>query len=321
MLTKKSLLVLFFVTSYSMAKPLGVIPEIEQGETRLEIEMLSDLWTSPYHRKDTPQRIAQIALKVPVLKTDSMRMSFAIEGENRSHGIPDLTIGDNQVRVGPQLKNETIGFGFGKVNDDKSSYSIFWARESASDETFQHRRDIWNAYSAVFKTAPNQGWNWLYGFQHSGNRGIWNGKTIPLFGFAYQYQPKLTITLGFPFLRIDWHDDDIHSAAITLTSVGLLGRFQIEVDSDLTIQVRGGLTNRAYSHVNRLEDDRRLYFEEKVIDVGSMLKLNEYTSYGFHLGYAADRKIFEATTVFSPIGPVRTVRSDIFGGFEMEYIF
>lgn len=315
------LLVLILVSSYSTAKPLGVIPEIEQGETRMEVEMLSDLWTSPYHRKDTPQRITQIALKFPILKTHSTKMSFSVDGENRSHGIPDLTIGDNQVRVGPQLKNETIGFGYGKVNDDQSSYSIFWARESASDETFQHRRDTWNAYSVVFKTAPNQGWNWLYGFQHSGNRGIWNGKTIPLVGFVCQYQPNLAITVGFPFLRVDWLDDDKRSAAITLTSVGLLGRFQIEVDADLSIQIRGGLTNRAYSHVNRLEDDRRLYFEEKVIDFGSMLKLNEYTAYGFHLGYAADRKIFEATTVFSPIGPIRTVRSDIFGGFQMEYIF
>lgn len=162
-----------FLSFQIQSRPLATFPIIEQGDSRIEFEALSDLWVSPYQRKDTPMRVGQGAIKIPFISTAKLKMSFSIDGRSRSLGMPDLTVGDDQVLVGPELRSESVGLALGKINNDNSSYSLFLSRESASDESFNHRRDMWWSTAAFYRTPPTEGWNWTLGLHRSANRGIW----------------------------------------------------------------------------------------------------------------------------------------------------
>lgn len=133
--------------------------------------------------------------------------------------------------------------------------------------------------------------------------------------------PRYQITVGFPFIVIDWSDNENLSASAVATAAGLLGTVSLKIDSDMTVQINGGVANRSYAHIARIEDNKRLFFEEKVIDIGFKLSLTKYTSYGFLVGYSTDRKIYEGEMAFNPIGPTRILNGDFFGGFKLEYIF
>lgn len=89
----------------------------------------------------------------------------------------------------------------------------------------------------------------------------------------------------------------------------------------LTLHGRMGLSRESYMHGFRVEDERRLILEEKYVEVDFLRKLSEKTTMGLDLGYAFERRMFEAQTVLSPIGPVKLINEDIYGGFRMEYLF
>lgn len=137
---------LFFHFFNATAKPLGSLLTVEQGESRIEIEMLNDLWASPYQSKNTPQKITQATVKIPFFDSSGLKMSLTLEAENRSLGVPDLTVGNNQVFIGPGLSSESFGFAMGKKNEDNSSFSLFVTQESASDQPFEHTRDVWTNF-------------------------------------------------------------------------------------------------------------------------------------------------------------------------------
>lgn len=62
---------------------------------------------------------------------------------------------------------------------------------------------------------------------------------------------------------------------MTITNVGILSQAIYMVEPDLKLLIRAGLTNRSYAHVNRIENDMRLFYEEKRFDFGFKLKLEQ----------------------------------------------
>ncbi len=315
------LLVWVLLSLPAQSKSLGNFPAVEEGSPRIEFDLLSDLWRTPYQHKETPQRLYQGALKIPFLKSDTWRASLTTEAEGRSVGKPDLSVGDHQVQVRSDLRSQSVGLGIDNQAVDRSSFALFASYDSASDEPFEHRRDIFTTLTTMYTTSPQGDLQWIYGVNYSENRGFMNGKALPILGVTYQAGLQLRVTAGFPFLRLQWTDLDVWNASIVATPVGLQVQAGRIFEPNISVLIRGGIANRSYAHADRIEDERRVIFEEKYYDLGFKVPLSEHTVYGFRVGYGFGRRLFEGRRVFSPIGPVQTFDSDIYGGFHLEYLF
>lgn len=305
----------------SSARPLGEFPAVEIGNPRIEVELLSDLWTSPYQNKENPQRLYQAEIKIPLYRSEAWKSSLNFEGEGQSLGRPDLAIGQHQILLGQDLRSQSVGFAVDKTNEDKSSIGFFISYESASDEPFQAQRDISKDFTLIYVSKLHGAWQWLTGVDQSKNRGFRNGELIPFVGFIYQTEKNFRMTAGFPFLRLDWVGNNDWGANFTAGKVGLHGELIFYAWPDISLHARSGISNRSYSHKNRVEDERRLFYEDKYLDIGFRKQLSEKTNFGIQVGHAFDRKVFEGEQVFDPIGPVVEINADLYGGIQMEYLF
>lgn len=311
----------FAYYSFVFAKPLSHLPVVETGELRIRLEMQTDLWTTLYENKETPQRMYQTQIKVPLWRNKDLVASLATENEGRSIGRPDLLVGDNQVAIGGDLRSQSLGIGLEKQSNNGHQWTVFAAYESSSDEPFQQQRDISTTFTAIYQHKLNYLHHLVLGLNKSNNRGIWNAKWLPLIGLLARPDPHFQLMLGFPFFRLDWKGVRQNKLSITVLPVGLDGEYHHPLGVRWNYFSRFGVSNCSYSHRMRKENDVRLLLEEKYIDTDFYLNLSEKVTYGLHMGYGFDRRIFEARDAFFPKGKVNTLASDVYGGFNLEYRF
>lgn len=315
-----NLLTLLFLSLLTEAAPLGMIPQVQEGPARIEIEYLTDLWTSPNENKENPVRLYNLNLKVPIVASKKWTGSFHADLEGYDLGRPDLTIGKDEVRVGSDLRAQSLGFGLSHHPSDGHWINYFGSYRSASDEPYLAGRDTWVEHSLIYALKPKGAYQWVMGLNYSKNRGYWNGEVLPILGVSYKPYTDLSIVMGFPFFYIDMNIKNYIRAQLTLTPVGLNTEFSHKIKDDLSVRLRSGIATRSYLHYNRTEDDKRFFVNSKYIDISFRRALSEKTQYGLALGYSFDREFYEGEQAFRPQGSRSTIDPDLTGGFVMEIL-
>lgn len=315
-----NLLTLLLISLLTEAAPLGMIPQVQEGPARIEIEYLTDLWTSPNENKENSVRLYNLNFKVPMIASEKWTASFHADLEGYDLGRPDITIGDDNVRVGSDLRAQSLGFGFSHHPGDGRWINYFGSYRSSSDEPYLASRDTWIEHSLIYAFKPTGFYQWVTGFNSSQNRGYWNGQVIPILGVSYRPYSDLSIVMGFPFFYIDMNIKNYIRAQLTMTPVGLNTEFSHKVRDDLSIRLRSGLATRSYLHHNRVEDEKRFFVNSKYIDLSFSRVLSEKTRYGLALGYSFDRQFYEGEQAFRPQGARSTIGPDLTGGFVMEIL-
>lgn len=302
------------------AAPLGTIPQVQEGPARVEIEYLTDLWTSPNQNKENAVRLYNVSLKVPLVATEKWTGSFHGDLEGYDLGRPDLTIGEHNVRVGSDLRAQSLGFGLSRHPGDGRWTNYFGSYRSSSDEPYGSSRDTWVEHAFFHAFKPNGTYQWVTGFNYSKNRGFLNDQLIPILGVAYKPYSDLTVITGFPFFYFDMNIENYIRAQLTLTPVGLNAEFSHKINDDLSIRLRSGIATRSYLHHNRVEDKERFFVNSKYIDISFRRVLSAKTQYGLALGYSFDREFYEGEQAFRPQGARTTIGPDLTGGFVMEIL-
>lgn len=317
----KSLLVglVLFGGFAASAEPLGAIPRVQEGDPRLVFELLSDLWVNPDQNKESPIRIYDARMILPYLKTEQWQASIDLKASACSIGEPDLVVGKDAIRIGSDLRSQSVGLGLGHRGNDGSWLNVFANYNSASDEPFKSSRDSWAGGSAVYGFASEGNEQWLLGVDYSRNRGWLNDHAIPLVGRQFQLAPDFVVAVGFPFFYAAV--DIVHylSVHLTVTPVGVHGEFIHDVNDKLSLRIRGGLATRSYLHTARVHEDDRLFINSNYVATAFRRVLSERTSFGFELGYSFRRKLYEGQQVFRPVGVTRQIANDLTGGFVMEF--
>lgn len=301
------------------AEPLGMIPRVQEGDPRLVLEVLSDLWVSPDQNKASPIRTYDARMNLPYVKTENWIASVDLKTSAYSIGEPDLIVGKEAIRIGSDLRSQSVGLGLGHRAGDGSWLNVFANYNSASDEPFKSARDSWAGGSVVYGFTPEDSAQWLLGFDYSRNRGWLNDQAIPIVGRQFQLDPNFIVAVGFPFFYAALDIEHYLSIHLTVTPVGAHGEFIHDVDDKLSVRLRGGLATRSYLHTSRIHEDDRLFINSNYVATAFRRVLSERTSFGFELGYSFRRKLYEGQQVFRPVGVTRQIANDFTGGFVMEF--
>jgi hypothetical protein len=70
---------------------------------------------------------------------------------------------------------------------------------------------------------------------------------------------------------------------------------------------------------NRLEDSTRLYYQEMSVEGALKKELSEVTTISVGIGYAFDRRLYEAHSVYEPRENKMELDSDLYGRMRVEF--
>jgi hypothetical protein len=298
---------------------LGMIPTIDKNNLRLIVEGRTDLWTSIYRDKETPLRLHELKIRAPLITSESWSASAHAGSESLSSGRADLTVGNDPVFIGSDLRSHSAGFGIKRIAADTSAISIFAAYCSAGDQPYRDTRDIWTEVTVFYEFAPKDTLQWVVAVNNSKNRGFYNDQVIPFLGVHYKPTSNFSATFGFPYARFTWSNEGSRATSLYLTPVGVHSEMTNTISHDIDWRIKAGLSSRSYLHINRLDDRMRLIYEEKYLEGGIRTKVSEQTFMHFSFGASFDRSFYEAKSVFSAEGPKTNVNQDLYGTIKMEF--
>lgn len=313
-------LLTFLTTAAVQAEPLGAMHLIESGPGKIDLLFQSDLWTSPKQNKENPIRIYNLGIKYPLALSEQWKFTGQIQTEGLRIGNAGLSVGRNKVDIGGDLRSQSLSIGLEKTNTDTSSTTVFSTYGSDSDQPFQSNRDVAVDLIAYHRFVPNGGWQWVAGFDQTKNRGFLNDKLIPIVGVIYRPSGGFRAILGFPFVRLDWEQGDLKQSLL-LSPVRVEGQLSFDYNDSVRLFTRAGISNRAYLHSQRHDDDARIIFEERYISLSALRKVSDRAFIESSFGYAFDRRLYEAKNVFDPIGEAVAAKSDFFGNLKIGFQF
>lgn len=318
---KRALAVL--TTSLSLqaaAGPLGIQYIIHQERPKLELQFQSDLWTSPNQNKRNPIRVYEIAFISPIYYSESWEVGFHAGTEGLRIGNAGLSVGEHQIDIGGDLRSQSLGVSIENKGPEKRETALLLKYGSESDVPFQKARDV--AVDVILYHRFSQVGNWqnIVGLDFTKNRGYYDNLVIPLIGASYSPSENFRMYFGFPFLRFDWVMDQAQTSFMA-TPVEVEATRSHRFNDFLTGFFRVGILNRSYMPSLRIEEDRRVIFEEKYSEVSALRRVSPKTTIESTFGVSVDRKLYEAKSVYAPIGEVVTVRSDIYGNLKMGFEF
>jgi len=303
----------------SFAAPLGTIPRLETQDWYLIADLRSDLWTSPYSYKQSPVRIVGGELRIPIAHGEGWNISANVATESLSLSKTEFSLADREVFIGNNLQNQAFGMGFSRFWEDGSGFTLVGAYASASDNPFADDRDKWIEGTVTYRTGAFGNHRYIFAVNQSNNRGLANGKPFPFFGIILEPHPNLIAQVGFPFIRVIWKDVGKWKREAQVTPFGAYFDLERYMDDDFLLHAHTEYTIRSYLYDSRIDDANRLYYQEMTMDVALKKELSKATIVSFGIGYAFDRRLYEAQSIYEPRHDKSQMDSDIYGRLRMEF--
>lgn len=300
------------LVSITKAHILELLPIRPQESFTLQLKWQTDLWTDPDLNKTSPFRIYEAIVDIPYPAKNDQFVFLNSQVEGFSSGRADLVVGRNRVLIGSDLRTQDTGLGYFKKGVHSSWFSIEAAYKSDSDAPFKNSGMIWIETTAIYALPTSSDWQWILLLNYSKNRGYLNNRPIPLLGVKYPFGPDWQMTVGLPFLDLEYKSDPWWAHFVAVPT-GTRLEAEKALNHTFLFNTRCGYTSRSYLHERREVDDDRLFFEEKFISVGFQTKVSEEARIEFNVGYSYDRNFYEAKQVFIPAGPRTRLDQDYFG--------
>lgn len=309
---------IFGFSQFANAAPLGTIPVLEKERTQVNVHGRTDLWTNPLKDKESPIRIYSVDLLVPFRFSEKCLMAELLKSESLSLGRSNLLVGEDQVKLGSDLRSQGIGIGFSCHKSDDHSYSIYTSYVSASDDPYHFARDRWVDYVFTYQNNLAEEIGWIFKLNSSKNRGFANNQVFPFLGIIYT-KNFFEYLIGFPYFQMIWRPNDEWQATVRLLPVGFSLVTNHQLDDIGSVSAEASQTSRSYLHIERTDDDKRLFYEEKIVNLKLNVEASVRTQFIFSVGYAWDRNIYEAKTVAEPLHSRISLDHDIYGTMGLEF--
>ncbi|MBL7545085.1 MAG: hypothetical protein JNL11_14805 [Bdellovibrionaceae bacterium] len=320
----KSLFAIWLTTLYSLvvqSEPLGIIPAIEEGYSRIKFEFQSDIWTRPDQNKESPVRFYGGTIHLPLIQTNEWSASLKSSDESLSLARTDMHVGNNVVEIGSNLQSRSIGLGLEK-RTEKSTFTFFAFHDSASEEPYRNDRDVFNRYAFAYHLPSlfnEDSVRWFLGLESSNNRGYLNGQTLPIVGASFKPHSNTTVIIGIPFLRVIWHEPGFWTSQIHMGVVGVSYEGEFIHSGEVSSFIQSGISTRSYAHTQRLNDEKRLFYQENYYEGGLKLRVKKTTVFRFVGGFSNGRKLYEGQQSFRSQGAVQSINSDLYSKISMEF--
>ncbi len=146
---------------------------------------------------------------------------------------------------------------------------------------------------------PIKTWSWF--LSYSNNRSFMNG--LPLLGFVYSYIPSrdYRLMLGVPFVSLALRFQDKWEWS-SFVVVPFLARTKLSYDIMPFIQAYAlfDTSQQTFLRYGRSEKDDRVFYDEKKFALGVSAPLARWIKTNFEVGYAFDRRFYEARNSLRP---------------------
>lgn len=308
---------LFFFGTNSDAEILELIPGIEQYRQHFDFDMRSDLWTEVEHNKTAPLRIYKFDFLGSLYHENDKAFYLKVKSESMTTGRANLLIGGNRILIGSDLRSQKAGVEYVWKFENDQWLLLSTNYVSESDQPFQQDRSKWLDLSATYAFAKNQKQQWILMIDYSKNRGYLNNIPIPLVGVIYPIQNGFTMTVGLPFLKLEKNTPEWRYL-LTATPTGVRGKVVKNLDSLFAVGGQAGYSTRSYLHLNRIQNNMRLFYEEKFLEGNLKVKASGIIRIGFAAGYAFDRDFYEAKQIYIVNRSRTRLASDFYGIFSLE---
>ena len=307
----------FLCGTFVEARVLELLPQYRNEESRLRLGWRSDLWGDPNYSKYSPVRLYDVNTNPSFYRTAEQNAFFKLNMDGLSSGRSDFTVGRGRTLIGSDLRSQEVGLGYVKNQDRSSWYSLSAEYASDSDHPYQELRSRWAELSGTYAFAKEKNWQWVVLVNYSKNRGYLNNQVIPLVGGIYQFENGWTMTVGLPFLKLEKKFDP-WSYLFVATATGVRGRVTKKINDLFIARGEAGYSTRSYLHINRTEDDMRLFYEEKYAQAQLVTALSKNVNMTFFAGYSMDRNFYEAKQIYLANRTRTKLQNDWFGGFVIE---
>lgn len=314
------LFLVFFITGGpALGVPLGTIPTLEDHQVRFIFDFRSDMWTSPYTYKESPIQTTGFETLFPILKGDDWSFSGQLAAESLNLGRPDFHMDNKQIFVGSSLQSTYMGLGAQKRFSSGAEVSIFAGSATATDQPEKHPEDRWIEGNMVYLTAPKDGHRWMFAVNHSNNRGFLNGKPFAYFGLQLEESASFTASFGFPYLKLNWAEPEKWQSEFLLTPFGYHLQFRMPILDQFTFTAMTAYTVRSYLHGDRPHDYDRLYYQEHTAEANIRTRMTDTTGVLFGIGYAFDRRLYEAKEIYHPDSETEDFDDDYYARVAVEF--
>lgn len=279
----------------------------------------SDLFIEPLETKGATFKSYQIDLDYPVINASEWKPLVLIKAESTSIAQPGLTVGNDRVLINKAMLYRAAGLGLVKTMNDQGYLKFVALYESASDDPFINQRDKHLDLNFQYISALRNDGQWVVMISHTKNRGYLNNKTIPLVGYRFIFNQEISTALGFGFFELQWHPTPADSVVFAAEPVGYTLNYTKKLPLNLLWINEAGLAAKSFLHSERVDDDMRLFLEQKYMKTGFELGLSEKSHLGVDFGFVYDRKLYEAKQVFLPIGQEKLFAQEWYGGFIWRF--
>jgi hypothetical protein len=238
-------------------------------------------------------------LRTNFLNFGENSLFFSANYESYDHGLKSFSFGQGKIEVGPTLEKAKAGVVSRHVHKKRgiSLFSIEYGAES--DSLFESSRNSSFGANYVYAFPKRKVSRWILFVNYSNNRTFLNNIPLPAVGYIYNPEPGISMAFGVPFVFLNWIDFPYHMTSFALTP----SQISLDTAHELTGYIRwfvaGSYTARSYLHVNRLDEDDRLYLREGQLELGLRGPLSKILSLQIGLGGSFEKRLYEAESAFS----------------------
>ncbi len=311
-------IVFFFTSLTAFARPLGVVPTVQEQNLEILFDSRSDLWTSPYTYKNSPVRIVGASVRIPLFHTETWAASAILYDESLNLGRADFELGTQKVFIANSLSNQFYGFGIKKSFSEGGELSLFASYATASDNPWGSPRNDYFYGALIYRSAKINDHSWLLGVDQSQNRGLLNGHPFPYVGISFELENK-TVSFGFPYVKVDWTFKDDWHGVFFATPFGTNLKISKDVGDNSTVGAYTAFTVRSYLLDARIEDEDRFYYQEILGEVFYTRDVTHATRVTFAVGGSGDRRIYQTDQLYHPDGKTQTIGGDYYGRLAVEF--
>lgn len=207
-------------------------------------------------------------------------------------------IESNDPAIPERLTDQSVAVGFGIAKIEQWEFGATVGVGFAGDLPYSDSDAVYAKASIVGAYRIDDKSAWQFGLDYNGNRGIFPDVPFPFLAYARTENENLSYVIGFPFSSVRWVPVDRLTIRASLSPASVINAgFYANIDYEFidTLHIYGEYDTRFEAfHLDGDDENRRLFYRHKRLEVGLRWELEELTGIDAELrvagGYAFDRE-------------------------------
>lgn len=308
-------LLTMLLISSSLPARADIVTALMGGEpstARLDLDYQTDTYLNSAKRTsgDEPLQFLNVHAFFAPYKTSDWSVFTELKSDSLYTGVNSAVVGNETVPAPEYLYDQSLSVAATKKEADHSFMTASLEFGSASDRPFEESRDDVLSANLIWGRTPTAISQWIFIVNYSNNRGYLNNVPIPSFAYVYHPDRKFVAVWGLPFASFIWTEPGEHVYKIILFPTNLSAEATFQINEPLAYYSKLDFKTHSYMNTDRVNNQDRLFFEEKRIEAGLRSNFTSYLAMDLYMAFSFDRRLYEAESLFESEGQVNRIQND-----------